>query len=453
MIFFRKRLFFWLIKAYIKRWGGGFFIFFILGLGVFFSVRFLFLNYFPKIPFFQQDSIGVVGAYTFDTLPNSITDLVSMGLTTITKDGVVKPAVATSWKIENEGKKYTFILNKNVTFTDGTKLKSNLITYSFKDAVIERPDHNTIVFNLKDNFSPFLVSISNSRPIFKEGYIGVGKYKIKNIKLNGNFIESLTLVSRENKYKIKIYNFYPSQDALKLAFALGEITHAEGLSDTKFQDTSFSTFPNVKTQKTTNYRQLVTIFYNTKDKVLSDSKVRGALSYALPDTFVSGERNYGPFPTFSWAHSDIVFDRKHDISHAQLLLKAAFPDKKTDVSLILKTLPKYKDTAEKVKKAWEELGIKTKIEVVDTLPTTFQAFLGDFTVPRDPDQYILWHSDQEKNITRYSNLRIDKLLEDGRKITDRNERKKIYDDFQKYLLADSPASFLYFPYEYTIKKK
>ena len=73
-------------------------------------------------------------------------------------------------------------------------------------------------------------------------------------------------------------------------------------------------------------------------------------------------------------------------------------------------------------------------------------------MPQDPDQYVLWHSDQRNNITHYKNLRIDKLLEDGRSISDIEKRKKIYADFQKYLTDDAPASFLYFPKEYNLSK-
>ncbi|MEK7092766.1 MAG: peptide-binding protein, partial [Patescibacteria group bacterium] len=89
----------------------------------------------------------------------------------------------------------------------------------------------------------------------------------------------------------------------------------------------------------------------------------------------------------------------------------------------------------------------------DSVPSDFQIFLGDFQLSKDPDQYSLWHSSQPQNISNYQNLRIDKLLEDGRKTTDIEKRRKIYEDFQKYLLADSPASFLFFPYEYDLIRK
>jgi len=44
-------------------------------------------------------------------------------------------------------------------------------------------------------------------------------------------------------------------------------------------------------------------------------------------------------------------------------------------------------------------------------------------------------------------------LEDGRKVYDTEERKKIYQDFQKYLVEEAPAVFLFYPELYTISRK
>ncbi|MCS7092795.1 MAG: peptide-binding protein, partial [Patescibacteria group bacterium] len=74
-----------------------------------------------------------------------------------------------------------------------------------------------------------------------------------------------------------------------------------------------------------------------------------------------------------------------------------------------------------------------------------------YDIPLDPDQYSLWHSMQtESNISKYANPRIDKLLEDGRVTIDIQERKKIYLDFQRFLLEDAPCVFLYHPEYYSI---
>ena len=123
------------------------------------------------------------------------------------------------------------------------------------------------------------------------------------------------------------------------------------------------------------------------------------------------------------------------------------------MKIVIKTLPQYKRLANLIATEWKKIGIISDIEVVDGLPSAYQAFLGELPVLRDPDQYTLWHSGQVGNITNYRNLRIDKLLEDGRTTYNLEDRKKIYSDFQKYLLDDMPAVFLFFPYTYTITRK
>ena len=56
---------------------------------------------------------------------------------------------------------------------------------------------------------------------------------------------------------------------------------------------------------------------------------------------------------------------------------------------------------------------------------------GNVDIPKDPDQYSLWHSTQTStNISHLKNARIDKLLEDGRTELDQEIRKKIYLDFR-----------------------
>ncbi|MCG2691827.1 hypothetical protein L6272_03300, partial [Microgenomates group bacterium] len=94
-----------------------------------------------------------------------------------------------------------------------------------------------------------------------------------------------------------------------------------------------------------------------------------------------------------------------------------------------------------------------KVKIVNSIDPDFQALLVAQEIPLDPDQHALWHSTQDTNITHYSDLKIDKLLEDGRKISDQAKRKEIYQDFQRFLLEDSPAIFLSYPTTYTISRK
>lgn len=451
MLVFRRRLLYWLLKAYIKRWGKVALYSFLVGLFIFFIVISFGRYFFPKIPIGKHESIGMVGAYTLDSLPVNILQEVSSGLTMLSPDGKLLPSVARQWKVDSNGKKYTFLLKNNVYFSDNTKVVSKYINYNFSDAKVERPNDHTIVFNLRDTYSPFLTTVS--RPIFKKGFVGTGPFVVKSVKLNGNFVESLTLVLRSDPYKTKTYQFYPTTTSLKDGYVLGAVSKAIGLPDILYKGASLASFPNTRSTKRVDYERLVTIFYNTRNEVLSDKRVRSALTYALPDSFREGQRAYLPFFPHSWAY-DESYTYNQDIDRAKLLFSNTETGTKSgELTIEIKTLPQYKDTADAVATEWKKIGVIGKIIVVESIPSTFQVFLGSFVVPRDPDQYSLWHSQQENNITRYENKRIDKLLEDGRKTVDMGERKKIYSDFQKYLLADSPASFLYFPYEYEITRK
>lgn len=444
MVVIRRRLIFWIIKEYFKKSGKTLIFFFFLGLIIFASLIFGSRYVSKIIPIQRKAVIGVVGSYHEQNLPPVVIDKLSRGLTKVNSDGSVKGDLASDWQITDNGKTYTFNLRPDVSFNDKNKLTSDALIYNFSDVAIERPDKSKVVFKLKNAYSPFLATVS--RPVFKKGYIGVGEYNLRDVELNGNFVQSLTLAQTKNRFDTVRFQFYPSEDALKTAYLLGEITQAEGLSSINVEDTSFEKFPDTKVTKTANYESLVGLFYNTSDGVLSDKKLRLGLDYALPDTYPSGEKAYLPYPSSSVYYNSGIMDRKQDLERAKILLP------ESEVNLTIKTLKKYKKTADAIAGAWNKIGVKTTVEEVDLVPDRFQIFLGDFNVPKDPDQYVLWRSGQLNNITKYRNVRVDKLLEDGRKTVDTQERKNIYADFQKVLFDDVPASFLYFPYEYDVSR-
>lgn len=454
MVVIRKRLIFWLIKAYIKKSGKVILLSFLVGLLIFFGLLFGSRHYFKFIPIEKKTSIGIVGAYTQNNLPPIVLNKLSRGLTSVEKDGSIKPDLAESWKEMDSGKTYVFQLKQNIYFNDGQQVTSDKIFYNFSDVSVEKPDKYTIIYKLKDVYTPFLVTVS--KPIFTNGFTGVSDYHISDIKLNGNFVQSLTLSSKKNRFERIRFQFYPSEEALKMAFLLGEVSEAVGLTNASFKNISFDTFSNTEAKQQVNYSRLVTMFYNTADSVLSDKRFRLALSYALPNDYTYGQKTYMPYLPSSIYYNHDVPTRTQDYPHAKALLdstNSASGSATTLPTLTIKTLKKYRPTADAISASWKQLGITTTIEEVDSIPSAFQIYLGDFNLPQDPDQYSLWHSSQLNNITKYKNLRIDKLLEDGRKTVSVEERKKLYADFQKYLMEDAPASFLYFPYEYDVVRK
>src|SRR5581483_8746856 len=138
-----------------------------------------------------SQKIGIVGEYTPDNLPESIAKMIGVGLTTTDKTGKAQPGIAASWEASDSGKIWTFNLNKNLKWQDGSPVTSNEINYNFSDAVVSRPDKYLISFQLKTPLSDFPVIVS--KPVFKQGLLGVGSWKVTNLTLAGNYIDTLVL--------------------------------------------------------------------------------------------------------------------------------------------------------------------------------------------------------------------------------------------------------------------
>ncbi|MBU0462955.1 MAG: ABC transporter substrate-binding protein, partial [Proteobacteria bacterium] len=59
------------------------------------------------------------------------------GLTRIDKNGVVKPALASSWTVSEDKKTYTFNLRKGVSFHDGASFEADDVVFSLNRARAE----------------------------------------------------------------------------------------------------------------------------------------------------------------------------------------------------------------------------------------------------------------------------------------------------------------------------
>ena len=207
--------------------------------------------------------------------------------------------------------------------------------------------------------------------------------------------------------------------------------------------------------KKANTKQVVTIFFNTRTEPFKDNKsLRQALAYSIDKRFFSEEKAISPIYPKSWAYNPQVKPYEFDLDRAKNILGEIPEDSRNEIEIELVTTPILLSIAERIEQDWNRVGIKTTVQVSSIIPSEFDAYLTILDIPDDPDQYSLWHSTQiDTNISGYSNPRIDKLLEEGRIALDYEERRKIYLDFQRFLLEDLPATFLYHPVYYEISKK
>ncbi|HKB88651.1 MAG TPA: ABC transporter substrate-binding protein [Patescibacteria group bacterium] len=435
------RYFFRLVGAFFSRFKA------LIAIGIGLGVIFFFvLNIIlPIFGGWQVKRIGISGRYLTSTLPNNILEMVGDGLTKLDQNGQVVPNLAESWNTPDKGKTWIFKLKKGLVWQDGKPLISKNVIYQFSDAEVAYPDNETITFTLQNPYSAFPSVVS--RPAFRSGLLGTGQWKVKNLNLVGDYVDQITL--ENNKKERIIYKFYPTEERVKLAFELGQLDEVLDIIDPK----PISDWKNVKVTKDINKNEHVAVFFNMADKYLGDKNLRQALSYATNKNNLGGERAISPISENSWAYNPQVKQYSYDPIKAKSIIQAMSAEAKTNLNIVLTTSPLLLPQAELIQKDWEAVGIKTTLQVASNVPTNFQALLAIFDIPDDPDQYSIWHSTQiQTNITHYSNPRIDKLLEDGRTALNIEDRKQIYLDFQRFLVEDSPAIFLYYPEAFTIDR-
>lgn len=448
MALIRRRYLIWLARAYLKRWKKTIFTSIFLG-GIIFFLLFFILDFY-LLPSLEKkvQKIGYFGTYTSYNLPNKVLKDASYGLTSVDEDGKVKPGAAYRWQVKNDGKEYVFYLKKGQYFHDKKELTAKNLNINFKGVKKQIIDDYTIQFVLKDSYSPFLSSVS--RPIFEGNFQGLGENRIKKIELESGFVKSMVLENIKSPSNKKIIYFYPTQESLKVAYTLGEVDYIYGASNDNLDKFKISSWKNTNKKSYIDYSELVSIFYNNSDSMLSNKKIRQALNFAIPGNFIQGERAYSPISPKSFYFSKPPNSGISDIGLARTTLDSIKDAELKEVEI--STPEDLLDTATIVADAWKKLGIKVKVKVVQEIPNNYQILLYPIKLPTDPDQYTLWHSDQVNNIVHYKNVRIDKLLEDGRTFTDPEKRFSIYSDLQKYLIDDVPASFLYFPEKLIIER-
>lgn len=443
----RKHILYWALytETFVKRHISQ------IGLSVligFFLTLFIFQIYplFSAILVRKHERIGVIGSYNLPVLPQSIINKISFGLTSLSSDGQASPGAALNWEIVNN-LIYTFHLKTNLYWHDGKKFSAEDIKYKIKGSGITVLDNYTLKIELKEPFSPLTVFLS--QPLLKDNLYGLSQYKIVRIKDSPESkISEISLLPFDKSLATITYKFYNNLSDALLGFKLGEVDSLENVDSKEL----FSSWRNLNIEDKSDYNKVVSLFFNFEDSRLKEKEVRQALAYAIPP-FEEYDKAVSPISPFSWAYSQRLRLYKFDPETAQKILsKSQLASASSE--LILTTPPSLIKSAQAIVDSWNKIGLNSKVKVESTIPPNFQVALKNLTIPPDPDQYIYWQSTQENtNISNYSSPKIDKLLEDGRKTADLAQRKKIYADFQFYLIDDAPAIFLYYPKLYTIKRK
>lgn len=388
-------------------------------------------------------SLGFIGTYQEHDMPLEVTRLLSQSLVEADANAHFKGKLLSGWEVNNDATVFKLKLKDNLKWFDGSLLKASDLEITIPNLDIKILDNRTIQITLKEPYSPFPSLLT--KPIFKKGtLLGTGPYKITKLDKSRIFITKIELQSNDPKLPKLSIRFYPNERVAVTGFNLGEVQALFAFSNPK----TFVGNPQAGLLQRVDYGKIVSILFQTKDALLSSRSLRQALSFVAPQ--IEGEVVAdNPYPPDFWVYnpdSKKYLSNPKEAESALERAKSSIPDEKLNQEIILTATPNLEEVGNKVINQWQKLGLNAKLRVESGIAQNFQSLLITQSIPQDPDQYFLWHATQDKtNLTKYDSKRADKDLEDGRKIISEEDRKAKYFDFQKTLLEDAPAVFLYFP--------
>jgi len=438
-----RRLRFWwnLLTAYLSKYK----YWITACVSVVLLIIYLTFNLWPKISRSNIVTIGYVGSYTLETIPTDVLKLATQSLISADKSGRPQPSLASHWSLSEDGKTYVVFIKDNLKWHDSTAIDAKDISIAISKVNITALNNKAIEFKLQNPISSFPLALD--KPVFKsKSFYGTGDFRIVDINKIDSTVKKISMLPKNKDLPRVEINFYQNEQQAINALKIGEIKSATIANGKMFEKWS-----NLEIEKTVDTQEVITIFYDNNDPLLSSKELRQALSFSINKDQFEGQSATGPISPSSWVHNENV--KKYDYSVAkakELLSKSEIKDPQ----IILTVTPGMENLAENIKKDWESIGVKTSLDFKKNVPEKFQALLAINKLNPDPDQYGLWHSTQtQTNITHFKNVKIDKLLEDARISLDEVKRKELYLDFQKFIVEDAPATFLYHPYKYKVTYK
>lgn len=417
-----------------------------------------------------------------------ITGEIYEGLVEVDERLAIQPSLAESWKVSDDGLKYTFKLRSGVTFHNGQAMTSADVVYSFervkdpktgsplasrfnlvKEAKAAGP--NEVSFELSQPFAPFLSELSGLAIVPAEYVKGGGDLQRKAVG-TGPFMlkewvpDTFIQLERNPRYWRQ---GRPYLDALKFNIVPDAATRQVGLASGTYQflpniDPSLA----VTLKDTSGVRLLQSqdlsyslIGLNVSRKPFDNPKVREALNYAIDRkalvqaVYFGNGTPAGPLSPGlkSWSSPTTAWTcyAYNPAKAKQLLAQAGYPNGVDFTILTLGSVKTVVDAAQVVQAQLAQAGFRAKIEVLELgkfvqewRNSNFDAFASLNGGSPDPDGYFFrtFSTGGSTNVFKYTNPQVDQLLNQGRTATSLEARRKIYTQLQAILACQGPIAHL-----------
>lgn len=333
---------------------------------------------------------------------------------------------------------------------------------------------------------------------FNENPIGSGPYKIKSVGQNSSGINDYYHLVPFEKYvsgspyiaNLIIKSFRNEADLVS-AYKSGQIQSLGGIST----ESAIQIINSGNKAETTPLPRSFAIFFNQNTaQVFLNKEVRQALSVAtdkqaiintvfngyavqldgpIPAQLLNSEEikgaDEGILNSTSTLNTDNIGKAKKILTDNGWKLNAnGVMEKKTTKGKVVTTqqlafsistsnTPDLKQTAEILKEQWTAIGAAVDLKIFEPAdlnqmvirPRKYDTLLFGTVTGRDLDLYAFWHSSQRNdpglNVAMYANPKVDKLLEDARTLSDKQQRIDKYNQVADAIQNDIPAIFLYSP--------
>lgn len=390
-----------------------------------------------------------------------------------------------------------------------TKVNDKELTFTLKKAYEPFLENLTLGI-LPKHMWQVIESPLFSRSTYNQQPIGSGPYMIKTAKSRDGFYEYYDLVPFK-KYVLGqaniehvIIRFYKNEESAIAAYQKGTIKALGGISPEGAE--------KIATEggliKRIPLPRVFALFFNqSQSPVLLNKEIRQALDVAvnrnaliqeilkgygvpatspIPSGFGSVPNIVGSNPsatstveTASSSESvdqsiedakDILTKNGWKLNEQGIMEKKVTKDGKSETQQLkfgisTSNVPELNKTAEIISNHWKLIGADVTLQIYEPSdlnqkvirPRKYDTLLFGNVVGKDLDLYPFWHSSQRNdpglNIAQYTNVKTDKLLETARATASSTVRENALQAFEKEVLNDIPAIFLYSPeYIYIMPK-
>ncbi len=446
-------------------------------------------------------------AYVRDKYGETLVHQLYDGLVRFDPYLAVTPALAETWKVEDNGKTYRFIIRENARFHNGQPVTAEDVVFSisrllrldpppatlphllkingaqeFRNHKAERivgldaVENRVLLVRLKEPHAPFLTALGMYQASivpkeevtrlgdrFGQSPIGNGPFRFASWNMN----QSIQLERFQQYYAGESlldevhYIIYPGGEKTKVLndFQKGDLEEMPVYGKIR-QDLAAE-----KGLQWFHRPSLSLLFYGIRGNhpLLSNPKVRKALSMAIDRKRLVQEVYNGRFepartilppgmPGYRQNQAAVI----EDLTKARELIKGEIGNNIQPIEIVSASQSAFaKAELNLILEFWDKLGIPLKIKYI-TDWKAFSAYRKSESVQiyraawfadmPDPDSFLhpLFASDSPVNYMRYQNEEVDRMLQTARGIIDPIKRAEMYQQIEQIILESSPVIPLFY---------